>query len=168
MRLRCALRPGPLRPRPDRATESTRRPMVWKPHRPRNPSVSADPFARAPAYRPDNESLRQPPSPYDRSLNRSAVSWLHELPPEVRPRACVSRFPRILNRLARYWDSRGMLEQIFSDLLVDKRVGRQGFPPEILAEIRNLYVHYRRLHPEDQTADLWSSVPDRARPTRNR
>jgi hypothetical protein len=139
--------------------------MAWKPVRPRSPSVSADPFARALPNRVEGEAQRQPPSPYDRSLNKSAASWLHELPPDVRPRASVNRFPRILNRLARYWDAPGMLEQIFGELLVDKRVGRKGFPPEILLEIRALYVHYRSLHPERETSDLWSSVPERTRPT---
>jgi hypothetical protein len=135
--------------------------MVWKPVRPRNLPASADPFARALPYQPDGEAQRQPPSPYDRSLNRSATNWLNELPLEVRPRACVIRFPRILNRLARYWDSPAMLEQIFNDLLVDRRIGRKGFPPEILIEIRALYAHYASLHPQRDSADLWSSVPDR-------
>jgi hypothetical protein len=140
--------------------------MAWKPVRPRNPNVSADPFARALPNRVEGEEQRQPSSPYDRSLNKSATSWLHELPQEVRPRACVIRFPRILNRLARYWDAPGMLDQIFNELLVDKRAGRKGFPPEILAEIRALYTHYRTLHPERESSDVWSSVPERSRTPR--
>jgi hypothetical protein len=139
--------------------------MAWKPVRPRALTVSADPFARSTPYRVEGAAQRQPASPYDRSLNKSAANWIQELPPAVRPRESVIRFPRILNRLARYWDSPAMLEQTFNDLLVDKRIGRKGFPPEILSEIRALYAHYRYLHPErDDAADLWSSVPARARP----
>jgi hypothetical protein len=141
--------------------------MRLKPLRPRSPGASADPFANVVEHQQSGASHRQPESPYDRSLNRSTQTWLHELAPEVRPRESAIRFPRILNRLSRYWDSPRMLDDIFAELLVDKRVGRKGFPPEILAEIRGLYAHYKSLHPE-QTSDLWDSVPDRHRKARVR
>lgn len=141
--------------------------MSYKPPRGRIPGASHDPFANAVEYRPLATFQRQPPSPYDRSLNRSAVNWLHELPPDVRPRESALRFPRILNRLARYWDSPRMADEIFADLLVDRRVGRKGFPPVILEEIRVLYGHFKSLNPE-RTSDLWSSVPDRYRKARVR
>jgi hypothetical protein len=141
--------------------------MEHKPQRPRPPGASADPFANVVEHRQSGSHQRQPLSPYDRSLNRSAVTWLHELPADVRPRECIIRFPRILNRLARYWDSPRMLDDIFAELLVDKRVGRKGFPPEVLTEIRGLYAFYKVLHPE-QTSDLWASVPDRHRTVRVR
>ena len=141
--------------------------MSYKPPRARPPGASADPFANVVEYRPVTSFQRQPPSPYDRSLNRSAVNWLHELPADVRPREATLRFPRILNRLARYWDSPRMVDEIFADLLVDRRVGRKGFPPVILEEIRVLYGHFKSLNPE-RTSDLWSSVPDRYRKARVR
>jgi len=141
--------------------------MSYKPPRGRSPGASADPFANIVEYRPVATFQRQPPSLYDRSLNRSAVTWLHELPADVRPREATLRFPRILNRLARYWDSPRMLDDIFAELLVDRRVGRKGFPPDVLAEIRCLYAHFKSLHPES-TSDLWASVPDRHRKSRGR
>jgi hypothetical protein len=141
--------------------------MSYKPPRARSPGSSADPFASIVEHRSSGSHQRQPESPYDRSLNRSTVTWLHELPSEVRPRESTVRFPRILNRLSRYWDSPRMLDEIFAELLVDKRVGRKGFPPAILAEIRALYAHYKSLHPEP-AADLWDSVPDRYRKARVR
>jgi hypothetical protein len=141
--------------------------MHYKPSRPRPPGASADPFANIVEHRETGAAQRQPPSPYDRVLNRSTVTWLHELPNEVRPREAALRFQRILNRLSRYWDSPRMLDDIFAELLVDKRAGRKGFPPEILAEIRALYAHFKSLHPET-TSDLWASVPDRHRKVRVR
>ena len=141
--------------------------MSYKPPRGRVPGFSPDPFAGAVEYRPVATFQRQPQSPYDRALNRSAVNWLHELPADVRPRETTLRFPRILNRLARYWDSPRMVDEIFADLLVDRRVGRKGFPPVILEEIRVLYGHFKGLHPE-RTSDLWDSVPDRYRKARVR
>jgi len=141
--------------------------MHDKPPRGRAPRASADPFAHVVEYRPVAAFQRQPPSPYDRSLTRSAVNWLHELPAGVRPREAPLRFPRILNRLSRYWDSPRMLDEIFAELLVDRRVGRKGFPPPILDEIRTLYSHFRALHPQHST-DLWGTVADRSRKTRLR
>jgi len=141
--------------------------MTFKPPRGRLPGASPDPFAGPVEYRPVATFQRQAPSPYDRALNRSAVNWLHELPAAVRPREATLRFPRILNRLARYWDSPRMVDEIFAELLVDRRVGRKGFPPVILEEIRVLYGHFKALYPE-RTSDLWASVPDRYRKARVR
>ena len=140
--------------------------MYSKPVRPRALTVSADPFAYRSPIRVDGKSLRQPPSPYDRSLDKSAANWLRELPLPVRPRATVIRFPRIVNRLARYWDTPAVIEATFDDLLVDKRGGRKGFPPEIQTEIRALFTHYRKLHPANpestvEASDLWTFIPER-------
>jgi len=136
--------------------------MNWKAPRARSSITSADPFARLPAQAPAGAAQRLPPSPYDRSLDRAAVGWLHALPAAVRPHQAPLRFARILNRLARYWDSPNMVERIFDELLVDRRVGRKGFPRDVLAEIHCLHAYFRALHPP-KVRDLWASVPDRLR-----
>jgi hypothetical protein len=142
--------------------------MNWKAPRARPAFTSADPFANLHPQLPTGAAQRLPPSPHDRSLDRAAVGWLHALPAEVRPHQAPIRFPRILNRLARYWDSPSMTEQIFDDLLVDRRVGRKGFPRDVLVEIHRLHDYYRSLHPpkERDARDLWASVPDRLRKMR--
>jgi hypothetical protein len=143
--------------------------MKYSPSRPvraRNFLESADPTRRVTAARPEGASQRQPESPYDRALNRSAITWLHDLPRTVRPRAAPLRFPRILNRLARYWDSPAMLDTVFDELLVDRRLGRKGFPAEILAEIRALYVFHKARKPALAETDTWSAEPDRFKSTR--
>jgi hypothetical protein len=104
-------------------------------------SRSGAPFM---AWRPaDPASMRQPPSPYDKTLSLAALGWLSELALEVAPLALASRFPRIVNRLARFWDSPQMIEAYFEDLLIDRRGNRQGFPPRILNELLVLAKYHR-------------------------
>jgi hypothetical protein len=111
-----------------------------------------DPTARAAEPRsPEPRSSggpeqRLPPSPYDRSLVPAAANWLRDLPPAVAPRETAAIFPRIVNRLSRYWDSPPMMDSIFDELLIDRRPGRKGFPAPVLAELRALATYYRSLH----------------------
>jgi hypothetical protein len=105
---------------------------------------------------------RKAPSLYDRTLNASATKWLRELPNAIRPNEASVRFPRIVNRLARFWDTPPMVAEIFDDLLQNKRAGRRGFPPEIVAEFRALQA-YSQTARAVHTGDVWSSVPDRGR-----
>lgn len=91
--------------------------------------------------------LRQRPSPHDRGLNLAANAWLKELPPDIVPVALASRFPRIVNRLSRFWDSPQMMKQCFQELLVLRRSGRQGFPEDVLRELFTLEQYYYQSHP---------------------
>jgi hypothetical protein len=103
---------------------------------------------------------RKAPSLYDRTVNAAAVRWLGELPPAVYPRETAASFPRIVNRLARFWDSPQMVAEIFDELLLDQRVGRQGFPVQVQSELRALNAFYASTRPV-KSNDVWSSVPDR-------
>ncbi|HJV26611.1 MAG TPA: ankyrin repeat domain-containing protein [Aromatoleum sp.] len=47
------------------------------------------------------------------------------------------RFDRILTKIEQLWDTLE-IHDYFSDLLIDKRGGRQGFPPDVLADIIRL------------------------------
>ncbi len=111
-------------------------------------------------YPGDPANHRQPASPYDRSLNRSAVAWMDELPRNLAPVALAIQFPRIVNRLSRFWDSPRMIEECFRELLVDKRGRRKGFPKKILEELYALAHYYRTLHATPET-DVWKSIPYR-------
>lgn len=130
-----ALRPGPARGLP-----------------------SHDPFATLPPA--PSASMRQAPSPYDRALNLAAVTWLGELPQEVAPLALARAFPRIVNRLSRFWDSPQMIDALLQELLLDKRGKRKGFPSEVLDELHALLRYHRTLHPTENS-DRWDSVPYR-------
>jgi hypothetical protein len=109
---------------------------------------------------------RKPPSLYDRSLNAAAVKWMRELPFAVRPREASMRFPRIVNRLARFWESPATIQEIFDDLLVDRRPGRKGFPPEVRAEFEALR-DFSRTGRDPGSDDIWSFEPDRGRRARS-
>lgn len=117
-----------------------------------------DPFGRP--MPKDPASMRQPPSPYDAKLSLAAIAWLAELPQEVAPLALASQFPRIANRLSRFWDSPKMMEECFRELLVSRRGKRKGFPPKVLDELCALVQYYRGLHEANDT-DVWDSIPYR-------
>jgi len=106
----------------------------------------------------DPAARRQAPSPHDATLNRSAAAWMAELPEHLVPRELAHRYPRIVNRLSRFWDSPRMLDTYFQELLIDQRGRRKGFPTKILIELRALAAHHRALH-EPATTDIWESTP---------
>ena len=129
-------------------------------------SPSRDPFG---AWRPAAPAAqRQPPSPYDEKLNLAAVAWMNEIPAEVAPQALASQFPRIVNRLARFWDSPRMVDSYLEDLLVDRRGKRQGFPKKVLQELYALAEYHRHRRAPDMqelqraTSDVWDSIPYRS------
>ena len=124
-------------------------------------SPSNDPFGtwRRPV---DPVSLRQAPSRYDQALSLAAVAWLGELPQEVAPLALANQFPRIVNRLSRFWDSPRMIESYFEELLVNKRSRRQGFTKKVLDELQALAQYHRHLH-DSPSSDLWDAIPYRRR-----
>ena len=130
-------------------------------------SIGAEPGAEETEREPvDWIGRRHAPVAYDGSLNIATVAWLKQLPNAVVPLETAHRFPRILNRLARYWDSPHMADAIFEDLLLDERGERMGFPSDIEAEICALGNYYRSLQPTKKE-DVWSSDPDGGRVARH-
>ena len=67
------------------------------------------------------------------------LRWVADLPVEVQPRALLHQFPRVANSIARAWDDAEALRAYFDSLLVDRRGGRQGFPPDVLSELLTLH-----------------------------
>jgi len=53
------------------------------------------------------------------------------------PFSLEERFDRILNKMEELWDT-PQIDDYFSDLLIDKRGGRQGFPKDVLDDIIRL------------------------------
>lgn len=77
------------------------------------------------------------------------------------PAALEAKYFRIFNRIMDLWGLQE-LEDYFADLMVDKRGGRQGFPPDVLNDILTLSrVHGRILElsaPKAQEEDdPWAS-----------
>jgi hypothetical protein len=92
---------------------------------------------------PSNRRILQP-------LNQqlpATVKWAAGVPVEVQPLALLQTFPRIANTLARLWHDNIGLQNYLDDLLVDRRGGRRGFPPEIQNELLILRAYCEGRHP---------------------
>lgn len=63
---------------------------------------------------------------------------------EAYPFALEEQFDRILIKIEELWDTPA-IEDYFSDLLIDKRGGRKGFPPAVLADIVHLFEYRENL-----------------------
>lgn len=76
------------------------------------------------------------------------------------PAALEAKYSRIFNRIMELWGSNDA-EEYFGDLMVDKRGGRQGFPPDVLNDILTLArIHGRVLElmqPKRDDDDPWAS-----------
>ena len=100
---------------------------------------------------------RSTPRAADAILTALARAWFEALPLRPRPEQLCARYPRVANRLALCWAERELADRLFDDLLVDKRGGRKGFPPPVLAELRLLrdFNATRRPAPP-QNDGVWS------------
>ena len=81
------------------------------------------------------------------TLLAPTTRWLATLPLEVYPTALATCFPRIANALATFWARPDALTSYLSELLVDRRGGRKGFPLDVLDDLYQLKNYYARLHP---------------------
>lgn len=63
------------------------------------------------------------------------------------PRELVARFPHVAERLDALWNDAAAVGDYFSELMVSNRPSRQGFPPEVAAEIMALSIAYDRIGP---------------------
>lgn len=75
------------------------------------------------------------------------VAWAVKLPRGVRPLALLRAFPRIANFLAANWSDEKAVRPYLDELFVDQRGNRQGFPPEVIAELFALRSYYEDRHP---------------------
>jgi len=71
-----------------------------------------------------------------------AEQWYANLPEKIRPTVLRCKFPHILERIQREWESPRGLEKLFNNLMVDDRGGRQGFPFNAVREIHILRDYY--------------------------
>lgn len=89
---------------------------------------------------------RQPPLATDRALTGLAVEWAVQLPVHLRPYGTTERYPRVVNAIASSWPDAKARAETFEHLLNDRRIGRRGFPVDIVREITAL-SHYARTLP---------------------
>jgi len=93
---------------------------------------------------PNWDSRRRPPQPTDHAIHGRTVDWILELAPNARPDRLAAAIPRIANALAERWSNPEAAAEYVSDLLIDRRGGRRGFPPEIKKELVMLHLVLRR------------------------
>jgi hypothetical protein len=75
----------------------------------------------------------------DEALNEATLVWLARLPRNVKPKALVQRFPRIVNQIAALWGDPTACDRYLEQLVFDTRDNtRTGFPPEMAFEIAYL------------------------------
>jgi len=83
-----------------------------------------------------------------------------EKKPDLYPATLEAKYSRVFNKIVAMWGTQP-LEEYFSDLIVDKRGGRKGFPPDVAADIILLSrLHERLLQSagmkrEEGTGDPW-------------
>jgi hypothetical protein len=76
------------------------------------------------------------------------------------PYALESKFPRILNMIMSLWDS-NEIDDYFMELMVSKRSGRVGFPPEIATEIMHLSLVHAAQEAPDRSQEVWGVSSER-------
>jgi hypothetical protein len=77
----------------------------------------------------------------DRALTGASMTWLAELPAQLRPQATMARYPRVINLLAESWPDAQAREHAFDDLLNSRRRGRRGFPIDVERELSALCLY---------------------------
>lgn len=83
--------------------------------------------------------------------------WLSEL---AASGALLGAFPHVLDRISAAWGFPADFERVVSEgLIMDQRLGRQGFPFDALREIHSIAEAHRLAFPAP--ACPWDSVPRR-------
>ncbi len=103
-------------------------------------SAAVEPIARPRPIAPPGQwsRHRRPPQQSDQQLDRDATEWVLQLPVALRPASTCSRYPRIVNGIARSWLWADQCRYLFERLLRDGRPARRGFPLSVRQELQAL------------------------------
>ena len=104
------------------------------------------------------QAVRRTNDATDNVLHDRAFKWLAALHTDMRPMVTARQYPRIVNRIADLWGHCEYTRLYFQSLLIDRRKGRKGFPPEVRQELealQHLYFEHLSGLPEI----LWNAVP---------
>jgi hypothetical protein len=114
----------------------------------REPSsdVHAKPVKRDAALETAAPGAHRKGAPSDEPVPQT-VAWAARLPRDIRPLVLMRSFPRIANFLAAHWTAPKSFRPYIDELFVDRRGDRQGFPPEVMAELFALRAFYEDLYP---------------------
>ena len=81
----------------------------------------------------------------DRALTGRSMTWLSELPEELRPVITMQRYARVINSIVDAWPDPQHRDEVFENLLNDRRKGRRGFPIDVERELSALCLFARML-----------------------
>jgi hypothetical protein len=107
-------------------------------------------FERTADGDPDSrwERARAPLADDDRVMQSHTHAWLRSIPNGLHPKQLCRHYPRVANRIAMAWHELPQVDRLLTDLMVDGRGNRLGFPPRIRHELDRLYgLHARRMTP---------------------
>jgi hypothetical protein len=90
------------------------------------------------------ERLRAPRFGHENVLSGWTRKWLEALPQTLHPAVLSAQYAHVANRLALGWRDPFLTEDLFNELLIDRRNGRKGFPPEVIAELQRLRDFHSR------------------------
>ena len=105
-------------------------------------------------------AMRRADEAGDSTLKDSTFKWLALLREDLRPMVTARQYARIVNRIADLWGHCEYTRLYFQSLLIDRRKGRKGFPPEVRNELEVLQNYYFE-HLSGLPAILWNAVPVR-------
>jgi hypothetical protein len=74
----------------------------------------------------------------DRALTGRSMKWLAGLPEELRPVITMQRYARVINVIVDAWPNADDRDEVFDNLLNDRRKGRRGFPVDVERELSAL------------------------------
>jgi hypothetical protein len=108
--------------------------------------VHAKPLKQDTTTRPDVTPPPHKGAPAEEPLPQT-MTWAAKLPRDIRPMSLIRAYPRIANLMATRWTDPTSFRPYIDELFVDRRGNRQGFPPEVMAELFALRGYYEELHP---------------------
>jgi hypothetical protein len=82
--------------------------------------------------------VRRKPLATDRALTGRSMKWLAELPQDLRPLVTMQRYARVINSIVDAWPNADDRDEVFENLLNDRRRGRRGFPIDVERELSAL------------------------------
>jgi len=81
---------------------------------------------------------------------------LAELPIDAKITQLAVKYPRVANRIAENWSRPDITKPYLANLLIDDRGGREGFPPDVVAELLRLSHYYESLvSPASHQKAVW-------------
>jgi hypothetical protein len=115
----------------------------------------------------DYERLRNPAQGGAGQLDAEGQRLFESLPTNLRLTEITTKYPRILNQLAKVWIDPDKTKRYFEEMFLDARGQRSGFSDAVIIELMALRDHYLRIVTDRpvRKSGAWDDAPgvDRGR-----